>query len=46
MPPVFTDDIQDSRPLRWILADLAISLLVVAAVALITGFLATTAAPL
>lgn len=46
MPPVLTDDFQASRPLRRVLADLAISVLVVAAIALITGFLAATSAPL
>lgn len=41
MPPILTDDFQpDARPLRWILADLAISLLLVAAIAFATGFVA------
>ncbi|MDM0020162.1 hypothetical protein [Variovorax saccharolyticus] len=46
MPPVLTDDFQAPRPLRQALADLAISLLVVAALALVTGLLATPFAPL
>ena len=37
MPPVLVDDFQTSRPLRRVLADLAISLLVVAAIAIVTG---------
>jgi len=37
MPPVLVDDFQTSRPLRRVLADLAISLLLVAAIAIVTG---------
>ncbi|MGJ7510051.1 hypothetical protein [Variovorax sp. GT1P44] len=46
MPPVLTDNFQPRRP-RWqVVADLAIGVLVVLAIALITSFLAATSAPL
>ena len=44
MPPVPTDLFQPRRSIRTWLADLAISVAVVAAIALITGFLAATSA--
>lgn len=44
MPPVPTDLFQPCRSIRTRLADLAISVAVVAAIALITGFLAATSA--
>lgn len=46
MPPVPTDQFQPRRSTRTQLADLAISVVVVAAIALITSFLAATSTPL
>jgi hypothetical protein len=46
MPPLPTDPFQPRRSLRTRVADLAVSLAVVAAIALITSFLAATSAPL
>jgi len=46
MPPVPTDDLRPARPAWQVLADLAISVAVVLAIALIAGFLAATSRPL
>ncbi|MDL9997600.1 hypothetical protein QTI24_03230 [Variovorax sp. J22P240] len=46
MPPVLTDNFQPPRRPRRVLADLAIGVLVVVALALITSFIAATSAPL
>jgi hypothetical protein len=46
MPPVPTDPFQPRRSTLTRVADLAVSVAVVAAIALITGFLAATSAPL
>ncbi|MDM0107102.1 hypothetical protein QTH97_19315 [Variovorax sp. J22R24] len=46
MPPVLTDNFQPPRRPWRVLTDLAISVVVVVAIALITSFLAATSAPL
>ncbi|MDN8615857.1 hypothetical protein [Variovorax ginsengisoli] len=44
MPPIPTDPLQPRRSARTRLADFAISVAVVAAISLITGFFAATSA--
>ncbi|MDM0035463.1 hypothetical protein QTI33_25250 [Variovorax sp. J22P271] len=46
MPPVPTDQFQPRRSTRTRIADLAISVVVVAAIALVTSFLAATSVSL
>jgi hypothetical protein len=46
MPPVLSDNFRPARRPWLVLADLAIGVLVVVAIALIASFLAATSAPL